>query len=83
MNDQKIKLANDDPQVQSKVAALSSSDKALYEAALTEGLTNEKCMKCGVIFLAHHHFIRCAYAVLGECPMVSDTESVLHKILKD
>ena len=58
------------------------TQEELHKEALAEGYKDEKCPKCGTMFLAHHHFVRCNEA---ECPMKSttDTKSVLEHILGD
>jgi hypothetical protein len=39
-----------------------------HREALAEGLKDETCAKCGAIFYAHIHFVRCE---AKPCPMVS------------
>lgn len=51
-----------------------------HSDALAEGYKDEKCPKCKTIFLAHMHLVRCEHAPHGNCPMVTDTESLLDKL---
>jgi hypothetical protein len=38
----------------------------LYQEALAEGYKDEVCLKCGQVYLAHFHFVRCNEP---DCPM--------------
>jgi hypothetical protein len=44
---------------------LEKTKKARQEA-IQEGYKDEKCLKCGTVYLAHHHFVRCNDP---DCPM--------------
>lgn len=73
---------NDQIRIENFINALDDNAKKLHEEALEEGYEDKICPKCGVVFLAHHHFVRCEYAKLGTCAMVkSDTKSVLENII--
>jgi hypothetical protein len=37
-----------------------------YKEALAEGYKDEKCLKCGTVFLAHDHIVMCDDS---ECPV--------------
>jgi hypothetical protein len=43
----------------------------MREAAIAQGYTDETCAKCGTLFEAHHHFVRCD---ARDCPMVSTSD---------
>lgn len=51
-------------------------------AAIAEGYKDETCSRCGVLFEAHIHFIRCG---ANPCPMRStkDHRSLLEMIAGD
>ena len=38
----------------------------LYQESIAEGYTDEYCEKCGQVYLAHFHFVRCDDP---DCPM--------------
>jgi len=42
-----------------------------HAEALAQGYKDETCSKCGTVFLAHIHFVRCH---AKPCPMVSTKE---------
>ena len=47
-----------------------------------DGYKDEFCPKCGVLYLACEHFIRCDHALNGSgCPMHDGKPSILHQIL--
>ena len=55
-------------------------DKMRAEA-IQEGYNDEFCEKCGTVFLAHHHFVRCDKA---DCPMKEKGgKSLLEALLGD
>ena len=45
-----------------------SNEIDLHAQAIAEGYKDEVCKECGVMFLAHIHFIRCDHS---KCPMSS------------
>lgn len=54
----------------------------LRQEAIAEGYKDETCPKCGTLFEAHIHFIRCD---AEPCPMKStkDTRSLLDRLLDE
>lgn len=56
-----------------KVAIENLSPELLekHKEAIAEGFKDKVCPKCDVAYLAHHHFIACTLAHIGECPMFS------------
>lgn len=66
MKSEKVIVPLDDPIILSMVEAMDDITIEKYYAALDEGYNNERCLKCGVLFLAHIHFIRCDEP---NCPM--------------
>jgi len=65
------------------LSSLSKEDIQRREESIAEGYEDEQCPKCGRILLAFHHFLRCPYAKCGNCPMVTNTKSVLDMMLED
>lgn len=61
------------------VLLLSDAQKADREKCLKDGLKDEVCKKCGRLFLAHVHFVRC---YLKPCP-ISNGVSVLDMMLNE
>ena len=49
-----------------------SDIETLQAEALARGYKDETCPKCGAIFKAHIHFVRCE---AKPCPMASTTET--------
>lgn len=63
--------------IQQSIDILDERGKELLKEAIeVDGYKNEVCSKCGGVFLAHHHYIRCFD---DPCPMKSksDTRSLL------
>ena len=54
-----------------------------HNKCLAEGFKDKVCPKCGVVYLAHHHFINCELGRYGECPIVSKSnpKSILQQLL--
>ncbi len=52
--------------IKQAIASLSDELKIEHDKCIAEGLTDEICPKCGQVFLAHIHFVRC---VEKDCPM--------------
>lgn len=50
------------------ISALTPESKVEHDKCLGEGYKDEVCSKCGVVFLAHIHFIQCEDK---PCPMSS------------
>lgn len=49
-----------------------------HQEALDEGYKDEVCPKCGTVFLAHHHFVKCPEK---SCPMRDpNSKSLLEEI---
>ena len=50
----------------------------LRQEAIAEGFKDETCAKCGTLFEAHIHFVRCD---ADDCPMKStkDTRTILER----
>jgi len=68
--------------VKTEVNKLGPKETVLHNEALEDGYKDEICPKCGIVFLAHFHFVNCEKIHCGECPMVAkDTKSLLHQIL--
>jgi len=57
--------------IKNAIKKLTPELKEKHKEALAEGYKDEVCKKCGTVLLAHHHFVHCVNARLGECPMVS------------
>jgi len=76
------KIAKDEAE---KIIAAANNPKLTEEyrqCIEKEGYKDEYCPKCGVLYLACEHFIRCDHAANGEgCPMHDGKPSVLHQIL--
>lgn len=51
-----------------------------HKEALAEGYKDEKCLKCGTVFLAHHHMVRCDDP---NCPMKTPGGKSLLDMLTD
>ena len=69
----KIKLA---------IESLSPELLEKHQEAIVEGFEDKVCSKCGVVYLAHHHFVSCLLAHCGECPMVSKgAKTLLRRLL--
>ncbi len=56
--------------LQQAIVALGSHERSLREKALEQGCRDETCPRCGTLFLAHKHFIKCEEA---DCPMIDPT----------
>ena len=52
--------------IEDEIAKLSPELLADHDKCLSEGLKDEYCSSCGVVFLAHHHFLQCGKP---NCPM--------------
>lgn len=46
-------------QIKAAIAALSPELKVKHDECVAQGYKDEHCPKCKVVFLAHHHFVRC------------------------
>lgn len=59
---------------------MSADIARLHAEALAEGYKDETCSRCSTEFLAHIHFIRCAF---DSCPMRStkDPRALLEQFL--
>ena len=68
-NDKEALLAQQ-PVIDTEISRLGENGRRLHDQALLEGYKDEVCpeARCGVVLLAHHHFLRCDHAA---CPMVS------------
>lgn len=62
------------------LVGLDKEELRLRNEGVAEGYKDEKCPKCDTIFLAHKHLIMCEHASSGNCPMVTDTKSLLDKL---
>lgn len=52
----------------------------LHAEAIAQGYKDETCSRCGTVFLAHIHFIRCN---ARPCPMLPDKpRSILDMMLE-
>lgn len=47
---------------------MSTNRQSLRDQAIVDGYKDETCAKCGTLFEAHVHFIRCE---ARPCPMIS------------
>ena len=47
---------------------LDEKQQFLHATALAEGYKDEVCNKCGLVFMAFHHFVRCQDPT---CPMIA------------
>lgn len=56
--------------IDATISKLDEQGRVLREQAISEGYKDEICPRadCGVVLLAHHHFVRCDPAT---CPMAS------------
>jgi hypothetical protein len=48
-----------------------------HQEALAEGYKDEVCPRCGVVFLAFYHFVKCSEDI---CPMKDGKPSLLEQI---
>lgn len=76
MKDKKIEPI----EIEKILTELDKEELRLRNEAITEGYKDERCPKCKTVFLAHKHLVRCEHAPHGNCPMVTDTESLLDKL---
>lgn len=73
----------DEDKINAAIKILTPKQLKLHKKAIEiDGYKDEICPKCGVVFLAHYHFVNCHHAHCGKCPMVrTNSESLLKMLL--
>jgi len=63
--------------IQRRLDEMTANEAELRAAAIEEGYKDEVCADCGVVFLAHHHFVSCPRL---DCPMKDGKPSLLDQL---
>ncbi len=63
--------------IEERLARMTPGEHQLHKQAVDEGFEAEKCPDCGVVLLAHHHFVICDRG--KRCPM-SDGVTLLERM---